>query len=73
MLLRQGQPSVVTAMDSRRPNAGVPLRRGAMVRVRTMDSIPTCLSVMGQHQGLLGSPGSPQVHVQDPVDLECEG
>ena len=73
MLLRQGQPSVVTAMDSRRPNAGVPLRRGAMVGVRTMDSIPTRRSVMGQHQGLLGSPGGPQVHVQDPCGLRMRG
>lgn len=69
MLLRQGQPSVGTAMDSRWPNAGVPLRQGAMVGVRTMDSIPTRQSVVGQHRGLLGSPGGPQVHVQDPCGL----
>lgn len=48
MLLRQGQLPVVTAMDSRWPNAGVTLRRGAMVGVRTTDSIPA-------HQALRGS------------------
>lgn len=47
MLLRQGQLPVVTAMDSRWPNAGVTLRRGAVVGVRTMDSIPARQALWG--------------------------
>ena len=66
MLLRQGQLLVVTAMDSRWPNAGVTLRRGAMVGVRTTDSIPARQALQGSTDASdqwttrkpCGSPGS---------------